>query len=1203
MNEYNPQEIEKKWQMYWEDQGLFQTPENVTKDNKFYILPQLPYPSGSGLHVGHAEVYTACDIYARYQRMKGKNVLQVIGWDSFGLPAENYAIKTNVHPQKSTNDAIDNFRSQIKALGISVDWDREVGSHNPDYYQWTQWFFLLMYNRGLAYRKNQAVNWCDSCKTVLANEQVTTEGNCERCGTEIIQREMEQWYLKITEYADRLLEGLDRIDWPEETKKRQRDWIGRSDGGEVKFLVRHSDRPQGAEESRVSKVEQRDPSTSDSPPAGGSSSARDDVFIDVFTTRPDTLFGATYMVLSPENELIGNMKPEIENWDEVNQYIEQTAKKTNLDRQIEKEKTGVELKGIKAINPVNGEEIPIWIADYVLAGYGTGAIMAVPAHDERDFVFAKKYGLPVREVVAKEVGSVRANEEKLEGVYGIFEKNGKILVMYEERYDLYRLPGGTKEIGENDIQTLEREFSEETGYVHPIVQDYVGQVAVHFLTSKHREVVFYMRKAYRILIENEERTEELLEEDAGAYRYMWMDKDEAIEAFDKNKYSKIVPHDTGEGELIKKYFGITDNSMSAEGVSINSDFLNNLPTSEAKEKMIVWLEEHGVGKRKVQYKLRDWSVSRQRFWGAPIPVIRNQKFVLEHQCFLKIGNQGLSERVIHVHAWGANPDSHFRPWLREQEKKLGIESITPLLPHADLPVNSEWLETVNDALGEQTINTVLTGRSLGCWTALQASQTHVLRKLILIAPTLPIDEWYARFQSVVHDEKEQKTVTEFVRGDLDYKKIQENVGDIVIFLSTDDPYIPLEASEAFFAEHLPFARIIRVRDAGHFDTDDHGAYTTFPMLLDEIIRPVRPDLRALMMSDLPVLLPDDVDFKPTGESPLNYSPSFNDGVEEKYGEGWTREPDTLDTFMCSSWYYYRYLDPKNNECFASREQLKKWMPVDFYLGGPEHVNGHLLYSRFFTKVLYDAGYIDFDEPFTVHRHQGLILGEDNRKMSKRWGNVVNPTDVIHEFGADTCRVYEMFMGPLEDDKPWSTDGVRGVKRFLERVWRLQDTRHETRNMRHDLKIERLVHKTIKKVGEDLAVLKCNTAIAKLMELVNVFTKAGEISQHHFEILIKLLSPFAPHICEELWRLLGNKQSISLESWPAFDVEKIAEDTMTIAVQVNGKLRATFDVPIDMSEDDIQAFALENESVMKWVGDSVPKKVMYVKGKLVSVVVE
>ncbi len=828
MSIYNPKEVEQKWQRIWAEKQTFSAPQNATKDNKYYVLPQLPYPSGSGLHVGHAEIYIACDIYARYRRMQGKKVLQVLGWDSFGLPAENYAIKTNIHPRESTNAALDNFRFQIKTLGISVDWDREVASHNPDYYKFTQWFFLLMYERGLAYRKKQNVNWCESCKTVLANEQVESDGTCERCGTAVLQKEMEQWYLRITEYADKLLEGLDRIDWPEETKKRQKDWIGKSEGALVKFKIK----------SQKSKE------------------------ITVFTTRPDTIFGATYLVLAPEDKLIGDLRSEIGNWGEVEKYIEETKHKTELERKSEKEKTGVELKGVVAINPATNEEIPVWIADYVLTTYGTGAIMAVPAHDERDFEFAQKFNLPIRKVVVP-----------------------------PPTYSQYR--------NADDIA-------------------------------------------------------------AGAPSIIRIESD--------------------------CYLG--------EGENINSGYLNGLKTKEAKEKIIAWLEDKGIGQRKIQYKLRDWSVSRQRFWGAPIPMLRHEK----------------------------------------------------------------------------------TG-----------------------------------------------------------------------------------------------------------------------------------ELKPVDFSDLPVRLPDDVDFRPTGQSPLTYSEEFQKGVEEKYGKGWRREVDTLDTFMCSSWYYYRYLDPKNDKEFASSEALKTWMPVDFYLGGVEHVNGHLLYARFFTKVLFDAGYIDFDEPFTVHRHQGLILGEDGRKMSKRWGNVINPTTVVDEYGADTLRMYEMFMGPLEEAKPWDTNGVKGVKRFLEKVWRLQEkvTTSRNGNEKYEIgnkEIEKLLHKTIKKVGEDIENLSFNTSVAKMMELVNEVTKAEYISSDNFSLFVKILSPFAPHIAEELWNELGNKTLISEEKWPVYDESKLVEDTVMVAVQINGKVRGTLGVAPDAGQKEVLKLAEAHEQISKWIAGKELKKVIYVSGKILNIVV-
>ena len=1010
MKDYNPSKIEPKWQKEWEKHDLFSAPDDATIENKMYILPQLPYPSGSGLHVGHAEVYTACDIYARYQRMLGKKVLQVIGWDSFGLPAENYAIKNNVHPKISTNKAINNFREQIKSLGISVDWGREVGAHNPDYYKWTQWFFLLMYKRGLAYRKEQSVNWCEGCKTVLANEQVV-DGKCERCDTVVEQKKMEQWFLKITDYADRLANDLDKVDWPEETKSRQRQWIGRSEGAEISFDVVNVQDVQNVENA-VKEQAKRYNKRSDTTIGT----------IKVFTTRPDTLFGATYLVLSPEHLLVQSSEfpafcgVNSANRKEIDEYINKTKKKTELDRQTEKEKTGVELKGVKAINPTTGEEISVWMADYVLATYGTGSIMAVPAHDQRDFEFAKKFNLGIKEVVS----------------------------------------------GNND-----------------------------------------------------------------------------------------------------------EGAFSGEGKAVNSDFLNGLETAEAKEKMINWLEEKGVGKRKTQYKLRDWSVSRQRFWGAPIPMIFNEQ------------KKNKKYEYIFIHGYGGDGDSNYFPKLKRDLMALGHKVIAFDLPDTEEPNICRQMEFLLDNI-EFSENTVILAHSLGGAVAMKLLE-HENKKVAKVI-----------FSDCFFEPKFVDTARPAVEAscdwNFDFEKLKTLADEYVVISDSNCPIIPREHSEDF-AKRLN-ARIVFAHANGpHFMSLDE------PVFLEEALV---SGLMPVKFSDLPVKLPDDVDFRPTGQSPLTYSEDFQKNVEEKYGRGWKREMDTLDTFMCSSWYYYRYLDPKNDKEFASEKALKKWMPVDFYLGGEEHVNGHLLYSRFFTKVLFDAGYIDFDEPFLKHRHQGLILGEDSRKMSKRWGNVINPTDVVNEFGADTLRMYEMFMGPLEQTKPWSTDGVRGLRRFLDRVWNLYKKVNSDDGLKADY--EATLHKTVKKVGEDLENLRFNTAIAKMMELVNEFSKADEIRHKDFELFLKILFPFAPHIAEELWSKLGNKKFLSLAGWPEYDEAKTVDSKITVVAQINGKVRASFEFDAGISEQEVIKIVLENEVIKKWLDGKEPKKIIYVEGKLVSIVV-
>ena len=803
MEQYKSREIEAKWQGYWEAHPeLCQANDSSDKPKK-YILDMFPYPSAAGLHVGHVESYTATDIVSRYWRAKGFNVLHPQGWDAFGLPAENYAIKTGVHPDRVTHENIKNFTRQIKSLGMSYDWSREIDTSSPEYYKWTQWFFLFLYKNGLAYKKKAKVNWCESCQTVLANEQAEG-GICERCKNPVVQKDLEQWFFKITDFIEQnkntagLLDGLDGLDWPESIKAAQRNWIGKSEGAEIDFKI-----------------------------------ASLDLKIKVFTTRIDTIFGCTYCVVAPEHKTIQELKGRIENWPEVEGYIEKTKSKTDLDRMEAKEKTGVEVKGVKVVNPFNDEEVPLFIADYVLAQYGTGAVMAVPAHDERDFEFAKKYDLPIKKVVSPE-----------------------------------RIPTG---------------------------------------------------------------------------------KD----------------------------------CFTDDGTLVNSQEFDGLKSEEAREKMTKWLEEKGLGKKVINYRLRDWLVSRQRYWGAPIPIIYCEK-----------------------------------------------------------------------------------------------------------------------------------------------------CGEVAV---------PKE--------------------------------------------------------DLPVVLPTDVDFKPTGESPLANSKSFHEVKCPKCGGEARRESDTMDTFVCSSWYYFRYADHVNDEEFAAKEKIQKWLPVDLYVGGAEHAVLHLLYARFFTKALHNLGYIDFDEPFLKLRNQGMIMAEDGRKMSKSLGNVVNPDDAVAGFGADSLRIFEMFMGPLEDAKPWNTQGIVGVRRFLERIWRLQEkiTDGESKGVRS------LVHKTIKKAGEDIEMMKFNTAISAMMILVNEAEKNG-IAKDSYGAFVKILAPFAPHIAEEIWEKLGNTESIFASAWPDYDSGLIKDEEINLVVQVNGKMRDMLKVGADIGQDGAKAAALESEKIKAHVAGKEIRKIIFVPGKLLNIVV-
>jgi len=927
--DYQPVKFEKKWQERWEKEGVYKTPKKVDPKRKFYCLDMFPYPSGAGLHVGHVEGYTATDIYSRYMRMRGYQVLHPMGWDAFGLPAENYAVKTGIHPQETTEKAIQTFISQIKALGLSYDWDTEIGTHRPDYYKWTQWFFLLLYQKGLAYKATAPVNWCPSCQTVLANEQVV-DGKCERCDTEVTQKDMEQWFFKITAYADRLLEDLDKIDWPESTKEGQRNWIGRSEGAIIKFEIRNSKLQTNSKfEAPNSKL-----------------------YIEVFTTRPDTVFGATYLVLAPEHPMVNKITTD-EYKQAVKEYQEQTKKKTALQRSaLEKDKTGV-FTGAYAINPVNGKKIPIWIADYVMTTYGTGAIMAVPAHDQRDLEFALKYGLEVVKVVTPKTAKYTVIEKSLEGeVEKQLAKYGEVRVIKEDdewgKFFEVKVKGGKEA---EFIEFLKANLLAESDDGGAWYADSVG-------TSN--KVVFRGR-TFNILYK------------------------EQLEAFKKYALSTGMPKD----QLVEPQAYVED------GININSDFLDGLETPKAKEAIIKWLEEKGIGKRQVTYKLRDWLISRQRYWGAPIPII---------YC-TKCGSK-------------------------------------------DKPA------------------------------------------------TVPVPE-----------------------------------------------------------------------------------------------------------KDLPVMLPDDVDFKPTGESPLKYSKSFHDvacpacGAK---GEGvvW-RESDTMDTFVDSSWYFFRFTDPKNDKEFANKQAIKTWMPVDLYMGGAEHTVLHLLYSRFFTKVLKDAGYIDFDEPFMKLRHQGLILAEDGRKMSKRWGNVINPDDEVKKFGADTVRMYEMFMGPLKDAKPWSTAGERGVYRFLRKVWSLQDKVVDQKPSREE---ERMIHKLIAYTGKGIESLSMNTVIARFMEFVNHYTKQDKLPLSVWRRFLLLMAPFAPHTTEELWYRMGGRFSIHQQKWPEYDPEMVKDEQVEVVVAINGKTRGTITVPAGASEEMVMEAVKQSGHWDKYLTGQVDKTI-FVPDKIINFVMQ
>ena len=833
---YNFKKVEEKWQKKWYEEGTFNASQDFKNKKKWYGLIEFPYPSGQGLHVGHPRSYTALDIIARKKRMEGYNVLYPIGFDAFGLPAENYAMKNHVHPKITTEKNVNHFREQLKSLGFSFDWSREINTTDPNYYKWTQWIFIQLYKKGLAYKATMPINFCTGCKVGLANEEVVN-GVCERCGSPVVQKEKSQWMLKITEYAQRLIDDLDDVDFLEKIKIQQKNWIGRSEGAEVNFKI----------------------------------SGTDDSLL-VYTTRPDTLFGATYMVVAPEHEFIKKYKDQITNYAEVKDYQDKAALKSDFERsELNKEKTGVEIKGIKAINPLTNEEIPIWISDYVLITYGTGAIMAVPAHDTRDFEFAKKFNLPIKPV--------------------IIPKDSDLLKEVETEFDY----------------NFANDFSE-------------------------------MQK---------------------------------------------------ENEKLKDA-GITEAFTDIEnGIAINSDFLNGLPSSEAIVKATEYIEKNGLGKKTVNYKLRDWVFSRQRYWGEPIP-------------------------MVYCEDCGWNP-------ISEEE--------------------------------------------------------------------------------------------------------------------------------------------------------------------------------------LPLKLPDIEDYEPgeNGESPLSKQTEWIKTKCPVCGKDARRETDTMPQWAGSSWYFLRYMDPHNDKALASKEALEYWSPVDWYNGGMEHTTLHLLYSRFWHKFLYDIGVVPTKEPYQKRTSHGMILGTNGEKMSKSKGNVINPDDIVQEFGADTFRVYEMFMGPFDQTAPWSMESIRGCGKFLDRVWNMQDFVEEgdTFTKEHEI----MMNKAIKKVSSDIEEMKFNTSVAVFMTMVNEFYKDKKINKAEYKVFLQLLNPFAPHMTEEIFSKLGSDKTINETPWPTFDPAKVIDDEVVIPIQVNGRLKSKVMAPKDAEEDVVKELVHNDETIINYLEGKTVVKEIYVKGKIFNIVVK
>ncbi len=949
MIKYNPKTIELKWQKKWYSSDAFRA-NNFSKKKKFYLLVEFPYPSADGLHVGHCRSYTALDIIARKKRMQGFNVLYPMGWDAFGLPAENYAIKKGVHPLIITKKNTDNFRKQMKSLGLSFDWSREINTTDPKYYKWTQWIFIKLFENGLAYKDKININWCPSCKTGLANEEVIS-GNCERCGTKVEKREKEQWLIKITKYADRLIKDLDLVDYPERVKIQQKEWIGRSEGAEIEFQV-----------IKLSSYQVR-----------------------VFTTRPDTIFGCTFLVVAPEHSILEKLKSEITNWEEVEKYINQSKNKSDLQRQEQKEKNGVELKGVKAINPANKKEIPIFIADYVMVNYGTGAIMAVPAHDERDFEFAKKYNIPIKEVILQSFGQKRKDAVYRNSVTLIITRSAdnKVLILYNRATKEYKIPGGGHDGEEDDVATLTREIKEESGYVDFEIKEYLGQIETNFFAIRRNIYRVKHQKAYHVVLLSEKTIDLQLnvEED---FEHQWVFPEEAIKKLDSDKNIAY------ESEFIKRYLQPNLFCFSGQGELVNSEKFNGIESEKAK----AVITEFVGGKKTVNYKLRDWIFSRQHYWGEPIPMINCAK------C-----------------GW------------------------TPV-PEKDLPVE--------------------------------------LPKV---------------------------------------KKYQP----------TDTGESPLSAIEKFVNVKCP---------------------------------------------------------KCKGEA--------------------KRETDTMPNWAGSNWYYLAYTAPNiSNFKFQISNFAKgfeQWMPVDWYNGGMEHTTLHLLYSRFIFKFLWDIGAVPKQigsEPYKKRTSHGMILGEGGVKMSKSIGNVVNPDDVVKKYGADTLRIYEMFIGPFEQAIPWDEKGIIGARRFLEKIYKLAlNTQFPISNFQ--LKV--LLNKTIKKVSEDIELMKFNTAVSSLMTFVNEWSVDSQgLDRKDLVKFLTILSPFAPHLAEELCLTSGVKQ-IKDQKWPEYDEKLIKEEKVLLIIQINGKVRDKIEVSAGINQKEAERIIFESSKINNWIEGKKIVKIIFVPDKLINIVI-
>ncbi|MFH1253628.1 MAG: class I tRNA ligase family protein [Candidatus Uhrbacteria bacterium] len=1409
---YDHQAIEKKWQKKWADSGVFQTQESPEK-KKFYALDMFPYPSGAGLHVGHPKGYIATDVVARSKMMQGYNVLHPMGWDAFGLPAENYAIKNKVHPAVATEQNIETFKKQLSVLGFTYDWEREVNTTDPKYYKWTQWAFLQMFKKGLAYESFEPINWCPSCQTGLANEDLDGD-KCERCGSLVEQKPMRQWVLKITNYADRLLGDLSLLsEWPESIKQMQREWIGRSEGAEVSFhltlshlspgpspegrgdtlgrvttdsatwnllrdkslemkknptkaeaamweIVRrdavgsHFRRQQiignfivdfvclkkrlvievdgdvhdnqkdedekrtkflnekgfevirfrneevlldaGRVASEIAKKIKETPDIKTLPSGEGLGEV-----IKVFTTRPDTLFGATYLVLAPEHPLVSQIATE-EQRAEVETYVTAAKDKTDIERGDDtKEKTGV-FTGAYAINPVNSEEIPIWVADYVLSGYGTGAIMAVPAHDERDFAFAKKFNLPIRQVVEpKFINTNSGSDNAIKPDLSFVDRGAVVAVVRNPKDDTYLciswknflmhgLVTGGIEDGEDPVKTAQRELVEETGYKNfrylrtsPIaINTYFYHRVKQQNRHAHFQFVFFE-------LENEERVP-MEKADEAQHEVVWKKKSELKDFFT-----------VYEGEFILNILENDDYCFADEGLVVNSDFLDGLPTWKAKDDIISWLAEKGLGQKKIQYKLRDWVFSRQRYWGEPIPLVHCEscknkieketiklsfydqntwtKLISGHKTIETralnpeeperyFGNIGVNKYLCAVNKV-TGEEKHFRvtnvwqfktleellemqeilpkiwpgcsdfslenrrqafaqhtPGYLERIEKNGliawqVEMVTPgivPLPEAELPLELPQVEHYEPSgTGESPLATIAdwvnTKCPVCCGSAKRETNTmpqwagscwYYLR---YCDPKNNVDffknDGFKFRPAIEATEMDKKYFDEFKKIYSEFKNQKISVWAANRFLLNGlngNLWLPFRTICLMTWENDRAKVENYLVELGYKLIETHSTNYLFEKdgLRVEIVAMFNQDGRIfsqsyqngrqeMSASDLP-------------ENELGHlwnfsyrivSPEYNlrhykyINEHERIDRGGLGDEDKI-AFL-QSW-----VDGVN-------EKIRFWQPVDLYVGGAEHATRHLIYARFWHKFLYGLGVVSGEEPFMRLQNVGLILAEDGRKMSKRWGNVINPDDVVREYGADALRVYEMFMGPFNQPAAWSTNGLVGARRFLEKVNGLVSLITE----KESEKVTRALHQTIKKVSDDIDGFRFNTAVAQMMTFVNVISEEKTITRESLLKFLSVLCPFAPHLTNEIAADLGGVEILESDSWPTYDPEMLKVDEITMAVQVNGKLRGTVVVPTEATEEEIKNLANNEENVKKHLAGKEIVKVIFVKGKLVNIVIK